>query len=127
MEIFDDLVAEQARLDEILATLDDDAWSRPSSAEGWTVTDVVLHLAQTNEVVVGVAAGRDAASAFGGDAEDRARADALTLDEVMELKVRAERAPRPRCSPDGARRVGTRSPRCVRPIRNGHCPGRQHR
>ena len=93
MEIFDDLVAEQSRLDEILAALDDDAWSRPSAADGWTITDVVLHLAQTNEVVVGVAAGKDASTAFGGDADDRARADALTLDEVMELKVRAERAP----------------------------------
>ena len=93
MEIFDDLVAEQTRIEAILVELDDDAWSTPSAADGWSITDVVLHLAQTNEVVVGVAAGEDATTAFGGDAQDRARAGTLTLDDVMELRVRAERAP----------------------------------
>jgi len=93
MEIFDDLVAEQTRIEAILFELDEDAWSGPSAADGWTITDVVLHLAQTNEVLVGVAAGKDAMTAFGGNAQDRARVDALTLDDIMEFRVRAERAP----------------------------------
>jgi len=35
---------------ELTALLDDDAWARPSRCDGWSVADVVLHLAQTNEM-----------------------------------------------------------------------------
>jgi uncharacterized protein (TIGR03084 family) len=35
---------------ELASLLDDDAWARPSRCEGWSVADVVLHLAQTNEM-----------------------------------------------------------------------------
>ncbi len=48
---YDDLKAEQDRLDEVLGTLGPDDWGRPSAAAGWTVSDVVLHLAQTEEFV----------------------------------------------------------------------------
>ena len=57
MAIFDDLVAEQDRLDAILSGLDEADWTAPSAATGWTVTDVVLHLAQTEEAVIASAAG----------------------------------------------------------------------
>lgn len=50
--IFDDLEAEEDRLDEVLGTLGPDDWGRPSAAAGWSVSDVVLHLAQTEELVV---------------------------------------------------------------------------
>ena len=50
--IFDDLEAELDRLEAILAGLDDAAWRSPSAAPGWSVTDVMLHLAQTEEGVV---------------------------------------------------------------------------
>ncbi len=40
--IFD---AEAERLDRFFASLDADAWSRPSRCEGWTVRDVLAHLA----------------------------------------------------------------------------------
>ena len=49
MDIFADLVAEQDRLEAILDSLDDETWNAPSGALGWTVADVVLHLAQTDE------------------------------------------------------------------------------
>jgi len=40
-------------LDGILSGLDDDAWGRPvPDCPGWSVVDVVLHLAQTDELVV---------------------------------------------------------------------------
>jgi uncharacterized protein (TIGR03084 family) len=55
--IFDDLVAEQDRIEAILTDVDDDAWLRPSGAAGWTIADVVLHLAQTEEAVAASAAG----------------------------------------------------------------------
>ena len=53
MEIIDDLIAEQDRLGEILAGLDDPGWAAPSLCPGWSVCDVVLHLAQTEELAAG--------------------------------------------------------------------------
>ena len=47
MTIFEDLVAEQDRLENILAGLDETRWTAASGAAGWTVADVVLHLAQS--------------------------------------------------------------------------------
>src|SRR5215469_16194838 len=51
MTIIDDLVAEQDRLDAILEGLDDLQWASPSGCSGWSMTDVVLHLAQSEEAV----------------------------------------------------------------------------
>ncbi len=59
MEIFADLLAEYDRLEGILNELADAAWSAPSAAPGWTVSDVVLHLAQTEEAVITSVRGRD--------------------------------------------------------------------
>jgi uncharacterized protein (TIGR03084 family) len=81
--IFDDLQAEQDRLEGILAGLDEAQWASPSQAMGWTVADVVLHLAQTEEAVQATAAGASFAVRAGSGA---------TLDEVMDGLVRAERA-----------------------------------
>ena len=83
MEIFDDLVAEQDRLEAILAGLSDDAWLMPSDADGWTIADVVLHLAQTEEAV--------AASAAAGAPDVEWSADPRSIDDVMDELVRAER------------------------------------
>jgi uncharacterized protein (TIGR03084 family) len=58
----DEIVAALAAQDEELAGLltgrSDDDWHRPSPCEGWDVADVVLHLAQTNEMAIGSATGR---------------------------------------------------------------------
>ncbi len=51
------LAEQQSELSELLAPLADDDWSRPSRCEGWSVADVVLHLAQTNEMAIGSARG----------------------------------------------------------------------
>lgn len=85
MTVFDDLVAEQDRLDAILGGLDDADWAAPSAAAGWTVADVVLHLAQTEEAVI--------ASAAGDALAIRSPGDGATVDEVMDRLVRAERQP----------------------------------
>ena len=85
MDILADLVAEDDRLEEILAGLDEDDWLSPSLATGWTVSDVVLHLAQTDESVV------TSAGAPGDGTTWRSGPD--TVDELMELMVREERAP----------------------------------
>ncbi|MEV6156545.1 maleylpyruvate isomerase family mycothiol-dependent enzyme [Nonomuraea sp. NPDC052129] len=58
-DIFDDLKAEYEQLDAVLAGLTPAEWSQPSAAEGWTVSDVVLHLAQTEELAAASLAGED--------------------------------------------------------------------
>src|SRR6185312_482453 len=49
VEIIDDLAAELARIESILDSLDGSDWARPSLCPGWSISDVVLHLAQTQE------------------------------------------------------------------------------
>jgi uncharacterized protein (TIGR03084 family) len=82
--IFDDLEAEQETLEAILSGLTEQAWLSASAAEGWTVTDVVLHLAQTEEAVRIAAAGDLPRPEW--------QREAGSVDEVMDAMVRAERA-----------------------------------
>ena len=82
--IIDDLEAEEERLESILDGLDDAAWRSPSAAEGWSVADVVLHLAQSEDAVV--------LSAVGGDGFARLRAEASSVDDGADRMVQAERA-----------------------------------
>jgi uncharacterized protein (TIGR03084 family) len=82
-DIFADLAAEQDRLEELLTALTVADWATPSAAAGWTVADVVLHLAQTEEAVVASAAGID----LHGNGADRTE----TLDERMDRLVREQR------------------------------------
>jgi uncharacterized protein (TIGR03084 family) len=82
--IFDDLEAEQERLEAILDGLDDAAWRSPSGAAGWSVADVVLHLAQTEDAVVW--------SAAGGDRSDSAWSESSGVDDAAERMVQGERA-----------------------------------
>jgi uncharacterized protein (TIGR03084 family) len=49
------LTEQQAELSGLLSSIDDAGWHRPSRCEGWDVADVVLHLAQTNEMAIGSA------------------------------------------------------------------------
>jgi uncharacterized protein (TIGR03084 family) len=51
-EVVSALAEQQAELTGILTGIDDADWQRPSRCEGWTVADVVLHLAQTNEMAI---------------------------------------------------------------------------
>ncbi|GAB1646611.1 maleylpyruvate isomerase family mycothiol-dependent enzyme [Krasilnikovia sp. MM14-A1259] len=84
LDVLNDLVEELDRLEAILSALPRSAWGAASAAPGWTVTDVVLHLAQTEEAVT--------ASADGRDFEFEAGTGDRTLDEVMDRLVRAEPA-----------------------------------
>ena len=47
-----DLDAEGSALDDVLSTLDDADWARPTPAAGWTVAHQVAHLTWTDEVTV---------------------------------------------------------------------------
>jgi uncharacterized protein (TIGR03084 family) len=81
--IFDDLVAEQDRIETILAELGDEAWLGPSGAAGWTIADVVLHLAQTEEAV--------AVSAAGVTTSDGTWQQGESVDIQAERMVQAQR------------------------------------
>jgi uncharacterized protein (TIGR03084 family) len=47
--VLDDLRAESADLDRLVAPLDDRAWATPTPAAGWTVAHQIAHLAWTDE------------------------------------------------------------------------------
>ncbi|HTX28960.1 MAG TPA: maleylpyruvate isomerase family mycothiol-dependent enzyme [Streptosporangiaceae bacterium] len=84
MTVFDDLGAEQGRLEGILAGLDEAQWRSPSAAQGWTVADVVLHLAQSEEAVQATMTGSQLRTGIFA-------ATGSTMDERAEAAVQAER------------------------------------
>lgn len=79
---FDALENQYERLDGILGSLNDAQWDEPSRCAGWSVRDVVLHLAQTEEAVVASIEDRPTPISVGR---------ASNVDEAMEQWVRAER------------------------------------
>ena len=50
--VFEDLDRQHDELGRLAASLDEAAWSAPTRCEGWSVSDVLLHLAQTDELVI---------------------------------------------------------------------------
>jgi uncharacterized protein (TIGR03084 family) len=86
LSIFDDLAAEHEQLDAVLAVLTPDMWAGPSAADGWSVADVVLHLAQTEEFVVASTA---------GERTGFARPDDVPLDKAMDRLVADQRGAPP--------------------------------
>jgi uncharacterized protein (TIGR03084 family) len=81
LEVLDDYLAETARLEGILGQLTEAQWLTESGASGWSVADVVLHLAQSEETVVASASGADPREGVAG-----------TVDDWAARKVAAERA-----------------------------------
>jgi uncharacterized protein (TIGR03084 family) len=79
---FDALEDQYERLDSILGSLNGAQWDEPSLCEGWSVRDVVLHLAQTEEAVLASIEERPAPIPVEG---------ASNVDEAMEQWVRKER------------------------------------
>jgi uncharacterized protein (TIGR03084 family) len=108
-DIFDDLESEQDRLDAILRSLDDPQWATESKCPGWSVSDVVLHLAQTEEGVLATLEGREAPIPV---------SDAATIDEAMAQWVEAQRgasAPEVHARWDAARRDAVKALRTADP------------
>lgn len=52
-DILSALDDQQVELHELITPVDDAAWAKPSRCDGWSVSDVVLHIAQTNEMAIG--------------------------------------------------------------------------
>src|SRR5205807_7758168 len=84
------LTEQDDELDGLLAGLDEEGWSRPSRCTDWSISDVVLHLAQTNEMAMASAEGRfdAAAAAFG----NRAAPEGSCVEDLPGLAVAAARA-----------------------------------
>src|SRR3954463_540682 len=85
----DDLAAQQAELDALLAECDARLWHLPTRCEGWDVADVVLHLAQTNEMAIASATARldEFLRAFAATVADSVH----TVDDAAADRVAAER------------------------------------
>ncbi|MGF1596766.1 MAG: TIGR03084 family metal-binding protein [Acidimicrobiales bacterium] len=47
-QICDDLAAEHAALDTVVAGLDEAGWTTPTPAEGWDIKDTIVHLVQAD-------------------------------------------------------------------------------
>jgi len=89
-ELLADLTAEYDRLEAMLAPLRASQWAAPSGAAGWSIADVVLHLALTEEAVVRSAAGGSGLAGEDGDA-----AGGAGLEDSMAAAVAAAGADGP--------------------------------
>jgi uncharacterized protein (TIGR03084 family) len=88
-EILTALAEQDDELDGLLAGLDQPGWARPSRCDGWSISDVVLHLAQTAEMTVASAERRfDTVTASFGNQVAPAGA---TVDDLAGLAVAADR------------------------------------
>ena len=86
------LADQQAELAALLAHRDDEGWRSPSRCAGWSVQDVVCHLAQTNEMAVASVRG-DLPATLARLTEGLAAAH--SVDDGAELMVRAGRSATP--------------------------------
>ena len=87
-EIVGLLEEQQQELASLVEGLGDDDWARPSACAGWDISDVLLHLAQTNEMAIGSTRGEL-------DRVLRQRLDgaapASNIDDGAEMMVQNER------------------------------------
>ena len=82
MDVLTDLEAEYTQLESMLESLTPQQWTAASAAAGWSVADVVLHLAQTEEAIP-LSAGVDDVAGW-RDGDDN-------VDDMVEQWVRGER------------------------------------
>ena len=75
-EVVDALAEQHAELDSVVSRFDEAAWARPSRCEGWSVSDVVLHLWHSDQLALASVRGELAAStpAYAGEVDDLAGA-----------------------------------------------------
>ncbi len=78
-QVLDDLAAETARLDALVAPLPTPDWRRPTPSPGWDVATQIAHLAWTDE-------------AAHAAATDKARWDALVVEAMADPEHAVDRA-----------------------------------
>jgi uncharacterized protein (TIGR03084 family) len=93
MTVIDDLEAEQDRLADVLTGLSGAQWATASLAPGWTLRDVVLHLAQGEEMAVARLSGAPNPAAQAQQAEHGQQGqDGRTVEQIMAALVEADPA-----------------------------------
>lgn len=90
-EVVDALAAQQAELGELVGERSEADLRRPTRCPGWSASDVLLHLAQTNEAAVASVEGRLGDFSLGGVDG----ASASDVDDLAGRAVDAERAAGP--------------------------------
>jgi uncharacterized protein (TIGR03084 family) len=83
--LLDDLAAEQHELLDLVRTIDEDDWLRPTPARGWDVRDTIAHLADTDELAIATATGAP------GGLNDRSAVSASTEDVTYQGVLRGRR------------------------------------
>lgn len=79
--VLDDLAAEEAALDSVVAGLDAGGWATPTPAAGWDVRDTIAHLAMAEELAALAAADPEAfATRLAGLLADLAATDVAMTD-----------------------------------------------
>lgn len=112
--VIDDLAAEAADLDALVADLDEQGWRTPTPAPGWTVAHQVAHLAWTDEAALLAATDPDAFGEHLREAlqdpdgfVDRGAEQGVAADPAdLLVRWRGSRAALDRCLrdlPDGAK------------------------
>jgi len=87
-------LAEQvAELDGLVADLDEDGYARPSRCAGWSISDVLLHVAQTNEMTVASAERRFTEEVANFGNRVGMLPPGADVDDMAGLAVAAERGP----------------------------------
>lgn len=81
-DVFEALDQEYEAIDKMLSGLDEAAWRSDSLCSGWSVSDVVLHLAQSEEAVL---------SSTGAAPSFTPSPQATTMDDLVEEWVTSER------------------------------------
>jgi uncharacterized protein (TIGR03084 family) len=96
-KVIADLAAEHHALVAVLSGLSPADWARPSQCPGWTIADVVLHMAQSDEVAWGSARGDIAAGAAqaGWEATLLSNEGPVDVDAIAERAVAAHRGMAP--------------------------------
>lgn len=90
-EILTALSRQDEELDGLLRDLDEPGWALPSRCPGWSIADVVLHVAQTNNMAVASVEHRfnDIVEAFGKAVETAP--PGANVDDLAGMAVAAER------------------------------------
>src|ERR1041385_2181305 len=90
-EILTALAEQVDELDRLVTDRDEDGFALPSRCEGWSISDVLLHVAQTNEMAVASAERRftEEAAAFGNRVG--AAPPGANVDDLAGMAVAAER------------------------------------
>ncbi|HEY1738864.1 MAG TPA: maleylpyruvate isomerase family mycothiol-dependent enzyme [Acidimicrobiia bacterium] len=93
-QMVDDLWAQHTELEVLLVECEPDEWHASTRCEGWDVADVVLHMAQTNELAIASATGRfaEVADDFATAVVASGDADAVrSVDDAAAVRVALER------------------------------------